>query len=162
MVDCYNKWSYLKLSTVTLRPAVKQSWFTDVGVSLILPQPTTSDGDDCSLEINKTTNLPDNFSSWGAVPDTARTLFIHLPVYTEDICEFCWWIALSVLIPETVCVSSKCISNDRCCWGIIWYVIQFINQYFHWNNLLSSINSKWSGFSVCTFYYFVLKGNTCT
>lgn len=68
---------YLELSQTC--PTVKQSLSTDVGVSLILPQPTTSDGDDCSLEINKTTNLPDNIPSCGAVPYTVGALFIHLP-----------------------------------------------------------------------------------
>lgn len=58
-------------------PTVKQSWSADCGASLILPQPTTSDGDDCSLEINETTNLPDNIPSWGAVAVTVGALFIR-------------------------------------------------------------------------------------
>ncbi|KAI9519361.1 hypothetical protein NQZ68_029528 [Dissostichus eleginoides] len=41
-------------------------------------QPTTSDGDDCSLEINETTNLPDNIPSWGLV---AVTVVPHLSVH---------------------------------------------------------------------------------
>lgn len=65
----------LKLSKTC--PSVKQSSSTDCGASLILPQPTTSDGDDCSLEINETTNLPDNIPSRGAVY-TVAPLFICL------------------------------------------------------------------------------------
>lgn len=59
---------------------------TDCGASLILPQPTTSDeGDDCSLEINETTNLTDNASSWGAVANPVQVLFIPLPkAHAED------------------------------------------------------------------------------
>lgn len=44
------------------------------------PQPATSDeGDDCSLEINETTNLPDNASHWSAVENKFWALFIPLP-----------------------------------------------------------------------------------
>lgn len=58
----------LKLSQTC--PTVKQSRSTDCRASLILTQPATSDGDDCSPEINETTNLPDNIPSWGTVEDT--------------------------------------------------------------------------------------------
>lgn len=50
---------------------VKRSGSLTRGASLIRSQPTTSDGHDCSLEINETTNLPDNIASWEAVKDTA-------------------------------------------------------------------------------------------
>lgn len=80
--------SFLKLSQTC--SAVKQSRFTVCGASFILPQPTTSDGDDCSLEINETTNLPDNIPSWGAVADTAGALFIYplestLPLFVGSV-----------------------------------------------------------------------------
>lgn len=73
-------------------PTVKQSWSKDCRVSLILPQPTTSDGDDCSLEINETTNLPDNIPSWGTVADAVGSLFIHPPesileTFASSVCE---------------------------------------------------------------------------
>lgn len=74
----------LKLSQTC--PTVKQSWPTDCGASLILPQPTTSDGDDCSLEINETTNLPDNIPSGGAVADTVGPLFIPPPESKLETC----------------------------------------------------------------------------
>lgn len=74
----------LKLSQTC--PTVKQRWSTGSGVSLILPQPTTSDGDDCSLEINETTNLPDNIPSWAALADTVGSLFVEPLDYTGEIC----------------------------------------------------------------------------
>lgn len=75
-LQSFGRLLFLKLSQTC--PTVKQSMSTNCGASLILPQPTTSDGDDCSLEINETTNLPDNIPTWGAVADTAGALFIHL------------------------------------------------------------------------------------
>lgn len=72
LVDCY-RWSYLKLVLLSNRAVPLTA------ASLILSQPTTWDGDDCSLEINETTNLPDNIPSWGAVADTFSALFIPLP-----------------------------------------------------------------------------------
>lgn len=50
-------------------------------VSLSRPQPTTSDGDDCSPEINETTNLPDNIPSRGEAADTVGSLFIRPPKF---------------------------------------------------------------------------------
>lgn len=72
VVDSYRR-SYRKPVLLSNR-AVPQT-----AASLILSQPTTWDGDDCRLEINETTNLPDNIPSWGAVADTFRALFIPLP-----------------------------------------------------------------------------------
>lgn len=117
MIDCL----LLKLSQTC--PAVKQSWFTNsnYGASLILPQPTTSDGDDCSLEINKTTNLPDNIPSWGAVAVTVGALFIRPPesmleTFMGSVCE-------NVLMPK-----SACLPKQRKKHFIIWK--QTINQCF--------------------------------
>lgn len=71
-MDCY-RWSHLK------RVLLSNGAVPLTADSLILSQPTTWDGDDCSLEINETTNLPDNIPSWGAVADTFSALFIPLP-----------------------------------------------------------------------------------
>lgn len=139
-------------------PTVKQSWSKDCRVSLILPQPTTSDGDDCSLEINETTNLPDNIPSWGTVADAVGSLFIHPP---ESILE---------TIASSVCELYAMI------WCLNLHNYQMYEQHRHILLrkkhymisgqsvsvlLMESLsNSELAGFDVCTFCSSVLRGNT--
>lgn len=47
-------------------------------VSFLLPQPTTSDGDDSSLQINETTNLPGNIPSYCWLANAAVTTYYSI------------------------------------------------------------------------------------